>query len=277
MRPERTWRTTLFNLAGAAILMAGSLFPVAYMLLTSLKPDSILLKQPPRFLFLPTLANFAKLLVEDKFGRYYWNSIQVASLSTVIAVLVGSMMAFAFVRGGFRGRRLLFFLILIPKSFPPVTTLIPVFFVVRALGLMDQIFTLVIFEAAVRLPLVIWVMRGFLRSVPGELVEAAMLDGCSLIQAFFRVVLPLAAPGMGAVGIISFIDTWNAFLVPLVLTNLKAITAPVALLSYMETEEQLIWGVIAAGGFLTILPILFFALLMHRFLLSGLTAGALKS
>jgi multiple sugar transport system permease protein len=277
MRPVRSWRTTLFNLAWAAILIAGSLFPVVYMLLTSLKPDAILLKQPPRFLFLPTLANFSKLLIEDNFGRYYWNSIQVASLSTVIAVLVGSMMAFAFVRGGFRGRRLLFFLILIPKSFPPVTTLIPVFFVVRALGMMDQIATLVIFEAAVRLPLVIWVMRGFLRSVPGELVEAAMLDGCSLIQAFFRVVLPLAAPGMGAVGIISFIDTWNAFLVPLVLTNLKAITAPVALLSYMETEEQLIWGVIAAGGFLTILPILFFALLMHRFLLSGLTAGALKS
>ncbi len=273
----RSWRSALFTLAGATILVVGSLFPVAYMLLTSLKPDSILLQQPPRFLFLPTLSNFAKLLIEDRFGRYYWNSVQVATLSTVIAVLVGSMMAFAFVRGGFRGCRPLFFLILVPRSFPPVTTVIPVFFVVRALGLMDQILTLVAFEAAVRLPLVVWVMRGFLRSVPGELVEAAMLDGCSLGQTFFRIVLPLAAPGMGAVGIISFIDTWNAFLVPLVLTNFKAITAPVALLSYAETEEQLIWGVIAAGGFLTILPILVFALLLHRYLLSGLTAGALKS
>lgn len=274
---KRPWWSLPLNVAGILLVLAGSLFPVYYMLLASLKPDSILLDQPPRFLFLPTLHNYAKLLIEDDFARYYWNSIQVAGISTVIAVFVGSMMAFAFLRSDFRGRRILFFLILIPRSFPPITTVIPIFFVVRALGMMDQIATLIIFEAAVRLPLVIWIMRGFLRSVPVELVEAAMLDGCTMIQAFFRIVLPLAAPGMGAAAIICFIDTWNAFLVPLVLTNFKAITAPVALLSYAETEEQLVWGVIAAGGFLTILPILFVALLLHRYLLSGLTAGAVKS
>lgn len=142
--------------------------------------------------------------------------------------------------------------------------------------MMDQVITLIIFEAAVRLPLVVWVMRGFLRGIPVELIDAAMLDGCTLIGAFFRIVLPLSVPGLVAVGVICFIDTWNAFLVPLVLTNFDAITAPVALLSYAETEEQLVWGVIAAGGFLTILPILLFALLLHRFLLRGLTAGAIK-
>jgi len=270
------WGVIALNLAGALLLVGGSLFPVLYMLITSLKPDSILLAQPPRFLFLPELHNYAKLLIEDDFARYYWNSIQIAAMSTAIAVMVGSMMAFAFLRAAVPARRTLFFLILLPKSFPPVTTIIPVFIAVRTLGMMDQIVTLVIFEAAVRLPLVVWVMRSFLRSVPAELVEAALLDGCSLVGAFFRVVLPLAAPGMGAVAIICFIDTWNAFLVPLVLTNFNAVTAPVALMSYAETEEQLVWGVIAAGGFLTILPILFFALVLHRYLLSGLTAGAIK-
>ncbi|WP_426958979.1 carbohydrate ABC transporter permease [Muricoccus radiodurans] len=276
-RPRRRrWRRAVLNGLCGLLLAAGAIFPVAYMLLTSLKPDAILMEQPPRFLFLPTLANYTKLLLEDDFARYYWNSIVVAGSSTLIAVALGSMMAFVFVRGELRHGKKLLFLILLPKSFPPITTIIPLFIAVRFLGMMDQVVTLIIFEAAVRLPLVVWVMRGFLRSVPPELIEAATLDGCSLPGAFFRIVLPLAAPGMGAVGIICFIDTWNAFLVPLVLTNFRAITAPVALMSYAETEEQLVWGIIAAGGFLTILPILLFALLLHRFLLSGLTAGAIK-
>ncbi len=276
MRRKTSWPGSIGFAALIVACFILSLFPIYYMLLTSLKPDWLLLEQPPRFLFLPTLHNYVTLLIEDRFGRYYWNSINVAFWSTLIAVLIGSMMAFAFVRVPFAGKKTLFFMILIPRSFPPITTIIPIFFAVRALGMMDQVITLILFEAAVRLPLVVWAMRGFLRSVPGELVEAAMLDGCTLIQAFFRVVLPLAVPGLVAVGIICFIDTWNAFLVPLVLTNFDAITAPVALLSYAETEEQLVWGVIAAGGFLTILPILIFALALHRFLLRGLTAGAIK-
>jgi multiple sugar transport system permease protein len=276
MATRSSWTSRfLFGMAVVA-LAALSMFPIYYMLLTSLKPDTILLKQPPDFLFIPTLHNYVQLLIEDDFGRYYWNSINVALWSTLAAVMIGSMMAFALVRVPFRGRKLLFFLILIPRAFPPVTTVIPIFFAVRALGMMDQVITLILFEAAVRLPLVVWVMRGFLRSVPAELIDAAMLDGCTLIGAFFRIVLPLSVPGLVAVGVICFIDTWNAFLVPLVLTNFDAITAPVALLSYAETEEQLVWGVIAAGGFLTILPILLFALLLHRFLLRGLTAGAIK-
>jgi multiple sugar transport system permease protein len=272
---KNNWVLRIGIVLGVVLLVVCSLFPAYYMLLTSLKTDQLLLSQPPRFWFTPVLDNYIKLLVEDDFGRYYWNSINVALWSTLIAVFLGTMMAFAFLNVPFNGKKALFFLILIPRSFPPVTTIIPVFFAVRALG-MDEVLTLIFFEAAVRLPLVVWVMRGFLRTIPHELVEAALLDGCSLSQAFFRVVLPLAVPGLVAVGIICFIDTWNAFLVPLVLTNFNAVTAPVALMSYAETEEQLVWGVIAAGGFLTILPILVFALLLHRFLLRGLSAGAVK-
>jgi multiple sugar transport system permease protein len=261
---------------GSLALIVASLFPVYYMLITSLKPPTILMAQPPRFLFTPILDNYVRLLADGKFAHYYWNSINVAFWSSLIAVFVGTMMAFAFTRVQFTARKLLFFLILIPRSFPPVTTVIPLFFAARALGMTDQLITLIIFEAAVRLPLVVWVMRGFLRNVPSELVEAALLDGCSLAGTFFRIVLRLVAPGLVAVGIISFIDTWNAFLVPLVLTNFKAVTAPVAILSYMQSEESLVWGIIAAGGFLTILPILVFSLVLHKFLLRGLTSGAVK-
>ncbi|WP_316979574.1 carbohydrate ABC transporter permease [Shumkonia mesophila] len=273
---KRSWIGRLGVAAGVVTLVVVSLFPVYYMLLTSLKGSTDLLAEPPSFLFTPTLDNYVQLLVDGQFSRYYLNSIEVAFWSSLIAVFIGTMMAFAFNRVQFRLRKLLFFLILVPRSFPPVTTIIPVFFAVRALGMMDQIFTLVLFEAAVRLPLVVWVMRGFLRNVPNELVEAAMLDGCTLTRTFFQIVLPLVAPGLVAVGIITFIDTWNAFLVPLVLTNFDAVTAPVAILSYMQSEEALIWGIIATGGFLTILPILIFSLLLHKFLLRGLTAGAVK-
>lgn len=273
-------KTTLLGSIGIAsgtiMLIVVSLFPVYYMLITSLKASGILLAQPPRFLFTPTLDNYVRLLADGKFALYYWNSINVAFWSSLIAVFIGTMMAFAFTRVQFAARRLLFFIILIPRSFPPVTTVIPLFFAARALGVTDEVMTLIVFEAAVRLPLVVWVMRGFLRNVPNELVEAALLDGCSLAGTFFRIVLPLVAPGLVAVGIISFIDTWNAFLVPLVLTNFKAITAPVAILSYMQSEESLVWGIIATGGFLTILPILVFSLALHKFLLRGLTSGAVK-
>jgi multiple sugar transport system permease protein len=253
-----------------------ALFPIYYMLVTSLKPDPLLLAQPPRFWFTATLDNYVKLIDEGDFGRYYVNSIAVASGATVLALLLGTMVAFALVHIPFRRAGAVMFVILVPRSFPPVTTIIPVFFVVRALGMMDQVSTLILFEAAVRLPFVVWVMRGFLRGIPSELIEAALLDGCSLAQCFVRIVLPLATSGLVAVGIICFIDTWNAFLVPLVLTNLKAVTAPVGLMSYAETEEQLVWGLIAAGGILTILPILLFALVLNRFLLQGLTSGAMK-
>jgi multiple sugar transport system permease protein len=256
--------------------VAFSLFPVYYMLLTSLKPNALLLEQPPRFWFTATLDNYVKLLREGDFPRYYLNSLIVAGVSTGLAVLLGSMMAFALAHIPFRRQGAAMFLILVPRSFPPVTTILPVFFAVRTLGMMDQLSTLILFETAVRIPLVVWIMRGFMRSVPTELIEAALLDGASLPQCFFRIVAPLAVTGMIAVGIICFIDTWNAFLVPLVLTNLRAVTAPVGLMSYTETDEQVVWGLIAAGGILTILPILIFAFGLNRFLLQGLTSGALK-
>ncbi len=123
-------------------------------------------------------------------------------------------MAFAFAHVPVRERGLAFFLLLLPGMFPPVTTIIPIFSAVRVLSLMDRTETLILFETAARLPLIVWVMRGFLARLPTEMIEAAMLDGCRLIRAFFRIVVPLAASGLVAVALISFIDTWNAFLVP---------------------------------------------------------------
>ena len=259
-----------------AVLLTCTLFPAYYMLLTSLKPDETLLAQPPAFLFAPVLDHYATLLHDGDFPRYYANSVIVAVGATALAVFLGSMMAYIMATIPFRLSPLAFFFILLPRTFPPITTLIPIFVVVRWLGLMDTVATLILFETAARLPLVVWIMRSFIRTIPFPLLEASFVDGCTPAQAFFRIVVPLAAPGLAAVGIISFIDTWNAFLMPLVLTNFNAVTAPVGMMSYINSEEQLIWGVIAAGGVLTILPVLILAFTLNRFLLQGLTAGAVK-
>jgi multiple sugar transport system permease protein len=270
------WRGRAGIALAVVVLLAFTLLPLVYLVLTSLKPDSLLLAQPPVFWFRPMLHNYAQLLQGDDFPRYYRNSLVVALGATALSVLLGSLMAFVFAHVPFRGRGFAFFLVLLPRTFPPVTTIIPVFFVVRALGLMDETGTLILFETAARLPLVVWVMRGFLRTLPVELIEAALLDGCSVLQCFLRIIVPLSAPGLAAVGLICFIDIWNAFLVPLVLTNFNAVTAPVGMMSYANSDEQVVWGIIAAGAVLTILPVLLLTFTLNRFLLSGLTAGAIK-
>jgi len=276
---RRRGRWTLPGMGAAAlagIVVIVTLFPIYNMLLTSLKPDPLLLVQPPRFWFPPTLANYGQLM-RTGFARYYLNSITVAVWGTAVAVVVGAMVAFAFARMPFRGKRWwLLFAVLIPNGFPPIATIIPIYFAVRALGLIDRVSTLTAFEVAVRLPFVIWVMRGFFRTVPGELIDAAEVDGCGLVGAFFRIVMPLAAPGLVAVAILSFIDIWNSFIAALVLTSFNAVTAPVSILSFMEMEEQLNWGIVAAAGCLTILPVLVFALVVRRYVLAGFAVGTLK-
>jgi multiple sugar transport system permease protein len=276
MRRRRRWPGRVALCLGLLLLIVVTVFPVFYMLLTSLKPNSLLLAQPPVFWFRPILDNYVTLLAEGDFARYWRNSLVVAVGATLLAVWLGAMVAFAFAHMPFRARRSAFFLVLLPRTFPPVTTIIPIFFVVRVLGMMDQVTTLILFETAARLPLVIWILRGFMRSVPVPLIEAAMLDGATMIQAFFRIAVPLAAPGLAAVALIAFIDTWNAFLVPLVLTNFNAVTAPVGMLSYITSDEQVVWGIVAAGAMLTIAPTLLLAFTLNRFLLRGLTAGAIK-
>lgn len=275
MKRRRVARRIGTSLA-VLLVLAFTLLPLVYLVLTSVKPNSLLLAQPPVFWFRPMLDNYAQLLNGGDFPRYYRNSLVVACFGTVGAVTLGSLMAFAFAHVPFRGRGIAFALVLLPRMFPPVTTIIPIFFVVRALGMMDHLTTLVLFEMAARLPLVVWVMRSYFRTLPGELVEAALLDGCNVVQCFRRIVVPLAAPGLAAVALICFIDIWNAFLVPLVLTNFDAVTAPVGMMLYANSDEQVVWGMIAAGAVLTILPVLLLAFTLNRFLLRGLTAGAIK-
>ncbi len=274
-RRESPARRVLFA-AIYLVMAAYAVLPVLYMISTSFKPNELLLASPPRIIFAPTLDHYRRLVLQDRYYSFFMNSSLAALGGTLIAVFIGALAAFGFTRYRFRGKNVLFWAILIARGLPPATILIPVYLMVRRLGLFDQVAALIIIYASWQVPLAIWVMRAFFAEVPIEIQESAMIDGCRLPGVFFRVMLPLAGPGLLACAILIFALSWNEFLFALVLTSMNARTAPVAITSYLEVEGLVQWGRVAAAGTLTILPVVAFMFLLNRYLVRGLTLGAVK-
>jgi multiple sugar transport system permease protein len=158
---------------------------------------------------------------------------------------------------------------------PPIAFTIPYFLVYRYMGLVDTLSGLVLIYLTFNLSLVVWMMRSFFEALPLTLEEAAWIDGASLWEGFYRVILPLAAPGLGATAILGFVYAWNDFFFALILTRNQAMTATVAIVNFM-TYEGWEWGKIAAGGTLVMMPVLMFSFIVRKYLVGGLTAGALK-
>jgi len=183
--------------------------------------------------------------------------------------------AYVLARWRFRGRHQVAMWILVTRMAPPIAFTIPFFLGYTRLGLMDTVAGLALIYVTFNLALVIWTMKGFFDAVPRSLEEAAWIDGAGVWSAFWRVALPLAAPGLAATGILCFILSWNDFFFALILTRTEAMTAPVAIVNFMQ-YAGFEWGKIAAGGVSVMLPVLLFTVLVRRYLVSGLTAGGVK-
>jgi len=268
----------MFRYVAIAVLLLWTLFPIVYLALTSLKPSAMLLDVPPRIFFLPSLEHFIRVFQFDEgIVSALTNSIIVSIVSTVLAVLIGAMAAFAFVHFSFVGKRTLLFSILATRMFPPITTVIPIYLLVSYFELVDTRTALILPYIAFQLPLVIWILIDFIRQIPKELQESAVLDGCGTMGVFFRIVLPLSIPGLLAAGVLAFIYNWNELLFALVLTSLDARTLPVALVPYTESEGMLQWGSVSVLGIVTMLPVLFFFIALNRALVKGMMAGAVKT
>ena len=192
-----------------------------------------------------------------------------------LALLFGVPAAYSLSRWRFRGRHQVALWILATRMAPPIAFTIPFFLAYRYLGLIDSVAGLVLIYLTFNLALVIWMMQTFFAGVPRQLEEAAWIDGCSVWGAFLRIALPLAAPGLAATAVICFILSWNDFFFALILTRTQAMTAPVAIVNFMQYEGWE-WGKIAAGGTLVMLPVIVFTLLVRNYLVRGLTAGGLK-
>lgn len=261
-------------IATAFLLVLVLLFPFLWLVTLSLKTNRDIFAWPPRLLFEPTLANYAALW-DTGFVKSYLNSAIVSVSSTVLALLIGVPAAYALSRAGMRHERSLSLVILTSRMAPPIAFTIPYFIVYRYVGLLDTRTGLILIYLTFNISLVVWLMRSFFDACPRSLEEAAWIDGATLWQGFVKIVLPISGAGIAATAILCFLYSWNDFFYALILTRNEAMTAPVAVVNFMNYEGW-DWGKIAAGGTLVMLPVLLFSVLVRKFLVQGLTAGALK-
>jgi multiple sugar transport system permease protein len=258
--------------AAALVLLAVTLFPFLWLVHLAFKPAADLFED--RLLFVPTLDGFRALL-QGSFPRSFLNSLAVSTLSTAMSLAIGVPAAYALTRWQFPGRRHVALWILVTRMAPPIAFTIPFFLAYRWLGLQDTLFGLALVYLTFNLAIVIWLMQTFFEAVPTALEEAAYIDGCGVWQAFWRITLPLAAPGVAATAVLCFIFAWNDFFYALILTRTQAVTAPVAIVNFLQYEGWE-WSKIAAGGTLVMFPVVVFTVLVRKYLVRGLTAGGVK-
>jgi multiple sugar transport system permease protein len=261
----------LTNVAAAALLLL-VLAPLLWMLQISLRPGDDVVSG--ELLFHPTLENYTALWTGN-FPNSFANSLITSGASTALALLAGVPAAYVLSRWRFRARGQMALWILATRMAPPIAFTIPFFLAFRELGLVDTRTGLILIYLSFNLALVIWTMRSFFDTVPRSLEEAAWIDGCSVWQAFARIVLPLSAPGLAATGILCFILSWNDFFFALILTRTRAMTSPVAIVNFMQYQGWE-WGKIAAGGTLVMLPVVLFTIVVRSYLVRGLMAGSIK-
>lgn len=256
------------------LVLFAMLLPFLWLLQMSFKPTPLILEFPPRVFFVPTLEHYVGLW-QAGFPESFVNSLVTSIVSTLLALVFGIPAAYALSRWTGRGRFGLGLGILLTRMAPPIAFTIPFFLAYRYLGLLDTRTGLILIYMTFNLPLVIWMMQPFFDAVPASLEEAALMDGAGYATVFMEIVMPMAAAGIAATAILCFLYAWNDFFFALILTRTDARTAPVAVVNFMNYEGWE-WGKIAAGGSLVMAPVLVFSMLVRRYLVSGLTAGAVK-
>ncbi len=247
-------------------------FPILYMILTSFKPETEVL--PPRLFFTPTLANYRLVLNPDIIG-YLRNSAEVSIITMAVCIVVGIPASYAIVFGRLKKPDNLFFWFLSTTLLPPVSVIIPVFLLARYSHFLDTKFFLILMYTGANVPIVIWMVRSFLKDVPREILEAAHIDGCSKLRTFFAIIVPLTRIGITSTALLVFIFVWNEFFFAINLTYVHAATLPVYMASYM-TQEGLFWAKLSAIATVTVLPPLVLGWFAHKSLVKGLTLGAVK-
>ena len=262
-------------LVGSVVIF--SVFPLIWTLLTSLKLEEDIvtrtLQYIPRRI---TFQNYVTLWKQSGFPVLVANSVVVTSITGLICLSIGTLAAYSFSRYRFQGRSQLLIFYLVIRMFPVVLMIIPLFVMMRNLGLLDSRFGLALAYTTFLLPLCIWMLKGFFDAIPVELEDAARIDGCTRLGALFRVVLPLARSGLVTTAVFIAIAAWNEFLFAMMMTTSQGSrTWPVGL-QLMVGEFQLPWGPLSAGGIISIVPIILFFTIVQQSLIRGLTAGAVK-
>ncbi len=248
------------------------LLPFVWMVLSSFKTALQIIELPPPIVFRPTLRNYVNVFATQNFAQYFWNSLVIGVGSTGLGLVLGLPAAYSIARHKQRGLALA---ILMARIVPGITFLIPLFILFRALGLVDTYLSLILTHLLVGLPFIVWVMVPFFEAIPLSLEEAARVDGASMLQVVLRVVLPISGPGIVTASILAFVFSWNNFMFSIVLATNRTKTLPVAIYNFIS-YAQIDWGGLMAAAVVITLPVLVLALLTQRYVVRGLTAGAVK-
>jgi multiple sugar transport system permease protein len=229
---------------------------------------------PGNIFFAPTLENYTTIFRDDAFLKYFWNSLWIGVASALVSLAIGSLAAYSIAR--FRtGGQPFSLSVLGTQMLPPVALVIPFYLLAQRFGLLDKGWALAVIFLSFNLPFVVWILIGFFQGIPQELEEAALVDGSGRLGAFWRIIVPLSVPGMLAAGVFAFVLSWNEFLFALVLTGRNSKTLPVALAGLMSSQGDQI-GSICAATMAMIAPIVALTWVIQKYLVSGLTFGAVK-
>lgn len=273
---RKTIRTILLYLlaiAGAAVMI----FPFLWMLSNAFKPNVYVIEYPPQLIpDNPSFENFVDAWTSNKFQLYFLNSAFTAVAATIGTVLVSALTAYSFARFKFRGKELIFSLMLVVLMIPDMITIIPRFYLARELNLRNSLWGLILFYIASGVSGNTFLLRGFFETLPHELEEAMTIDGANPFQIFFRLALPLSAPALATVGIFSFLGNWDEYVWALtIIDDPNKRTLPIAIYSF-QGQHGTEWGLIFAAMIIALIPVVIIFISLQKYFTGGITAGAFK-
>lgn len=247
-------------------------FPLLWILMSSFKTQADITASPPIWFFTPTLENYISVFVENEFTRFLLNSTIIATFSTLLSLLIGLPAAYSISR--YKQKNIGMF-ILMARLIPGIAFLIPWFILFSKIRMTDTFTTLIASHLMIGLPLVIWIMVGFIDDLPFELEEAAKVDGCTIQETFVRIILPLAKPGIMTASTLTFMYSWNNFMFSLALSANRTKTLPLAIYNFVSYAE-ISWGRVMAAAVIIITPAIIITMIFQKYVIKGLTMGAVK-
>ena len=275
MMKKNTWYKSIL----IGLLLIWTLFPIYWMLSLSVRNSDELRSSIPLVPQSFTLDHFTQLFQEKDFGLAVKNSLQVTSISLILALAFGLAAAYVLSRKRLqvRGSKPTLFWILIVRILPPIAFAIPLYLIMTRLGLIRTKFPIISAHIMINIAFIVWFMLTFFLSLPQEIEDSARIDGASEMQLFIRIVLPLVAPGIASVAILSFMTSWNEYLYGVIFVQSpQNYTIPLVLATLNSEQELAEYGLIAAGGVISLIPIMLFVIFAQNYLISGLSSGAVK-
>lgn len=272
---------TIYRLLRAVALLSAVLIvlvPLAYLVINSLKLPREFLTVPPTIIPTEiTFEHYAQILSEPRTFRNFTNSVIVTTLTTVITIVLGTFAAYGFMQMRLSARWLgvVIFTFIFIRFYPRITTVIPYFLLMRELDLLDTVWAIIIGHLGITIPFVTWLMLVIFNDLPREIEEAAIVDGANPLQRFWRIMLPLTAPGIASAAILTAFLSWNEFLIAASVARRQASVLSMAVAGFV-TDKGIQWGPMSAMSVIMIVPMIIFALLVQRYLIRGITLGAVK-